>query len=728
MRFKSLGYDQLFINIIIYLCSFLLFLEWLKPLTEFTDTSNIGIFVFYAAFCFFISFLRLRWWISTPLKLFGLFFLLNGLYFAAVPLSPYWFQTLSLEIQHNVSALFSQQWWSMTPMFRTLLFLILLWLMSYLLYYWFIVAKKTFFFILLTFIYLTVIDTFTMFDGTYAIIRSFIIAIIVLGVSNIYSVLQREHIHRLPKGKYAAWMLPLLFVVLFSSLVGFATPKYEPIWPDPVPFLKSTAESVSGTGPGPGVKKIGYGEDDTQLGGAFIQDETVVFYAYAEEDQYWRIETKDVYTGKGWVRSDTDYSQRRDGNIDMRTFTNNVDTDSKTASITFEEGQELPKVVYPYGLTGIDLGPGMSANYFQYSPDTGEILLPLNSYTVRFEQPNFTFNALRSAPETDPREIKEQFTQLPDDLPDRVRELALDISDGEDNRYDIAKSIERYLGSRYSYTTKDVPVPTEDEDYVDQFLFESLKGYCDNFSSSMVVMLRTLDIPARWVKGFTAGERVEQNLVETPIGEKYLYEIQNANAHSWVEVYFPEIGWVPFEPTRGFINEANFSSGRSIDDILNNDDDNNEEEEEEKKPEQEEAGPAGQDDQNDSGSFLSEKAVKTIAIVGSVLLVLSIILYLNRYKWLAWYNVRKYRKKEDIQSYRKAYRFLLALLSHKGMKKNNGQTLREYARQIDQTLGTIEMQRLTHEYERIVYRNEQDEGQWKKMKDLWEQMVIRVMS
>src|SRR5690625_5109283 len=74
----------------------------------------------------------------------------------------------------------------------------------------------------------------------------------------------------------------------------------------------------------------------------------------------------------------------------------------------------------------------------------------------------------------------------------------------------------------------------------------------------MVVMLRTLDIPARWVKGFTGGEKIANKLEEEELFD--IYEVTNANAHSWVEVYFPEIGWVPFEPTHGFSNLAQFTS------------------------------------------------------------------------------------------------------------------------------------------------------------------------
>src|SRR5690606_39668688 len=76
-------------------------------------------------------------------------------------------------------------------------------------------------------------------------------------------------------------------------------------------------------------------------------------------------------------------------------------------------------------------------------------------------------------------------------------------------------------------------------------------GYCDNFATSMVTVLRAVDIPARWVKGYTSG-----HLIDT-VADSTLFEVTNNETHSWVEVFFPSQGWVPFEPTIGF---TNFSS------------------------------------------------------------------------------------------------------------------------------------------------------------------------
>ncbi len=112
------------------------------------------------------------------------------------------------------------------------------------------------------------------------------------------------------------------------------------------------------------------------------------------------------------------------------------------------------------------------------------------------------------------------------------------------------EAVEQYLktSGSFRYSKTDGHTPKE-RDYVDYFLFDSKVGYCDNFSTSMVVLLRTLGIPARWTKGFTDGIRTgtdEQGNEE--------YSILNSHAHSWPEVYFPGFGWLPFEPTPSFAN------------------------------------------------------------------------------------------------------------------------------------------------------------------------------
>ena len=102
--------------------------------------------------------------------------------------------------------------------------------------------------------------------------------------------------------------MPLLFVIVISGTFANFMPKQDPIWPDPVPYFKSIVLGTGrdGTGIGNGVKTSGYGTDDALLGGSFVQDETLVFEARVANKQYWKIETKNTYTSKGWEQLSTD--------------------------------------------------------------------------------------------------------------------------------------------------------------------------------------------------------------------------------------------------------------------------------------------------------------------------------------------------------------------------------------------------------------------------------------
>ena len=80
-------------------------------------------------------------------------------------------------------------------------------------------------------------------------------------------------------------------------------------------------------------------------------------------------------------------------------------------------------------------------------------------------------------------------------------------------------------------------------DAVDQFLFVDQRGVCEHFVSAMVVMLRSLGVPARLASGFGSGQfNAFTNY----------YEVRANDAHAWVEVYFPQYGWIPFDPTPGW--------------------------------------------------------------------------------------------------------------------------------------------------------------------------------
>lgn len=715
---------------LLYALGFCLFLEWLYPVEEITDTSNIKIFIMYALFCFLISLFHVKWWLSILLKGFGMLIILNGLFLTGPFFSKTWFGYMAMEITENIQAIYSQNWGDLTPFYRSMLFLLLIWLMSYLIHYWFVYVKKIILFIILTVIYVTVLDTFTAYDADNAIVRTFIFAFIALGMANMFKNVQQEQLSFSWSKKSPTWLLPIVFFVLFSSVVGYAAPKKDPQWPDPVPFI----QGITGTGIGP-IQKVGYGEDDSRLGGSFIQDDKVLFQATAKKEHYWRIETKDQYTGKGWERSEKPDYIDSTGSIAYSMFSEQVETESLEAVVEFQGKSPLKKLVYPYGIKQVK---GEERISYRFDETSGEIKTQRNGkdaslqeYQLYYDYPTFPVDKMRKTSGRDYQdaELEKQYTQLPEKLPDRIRQLALEITEHKDNRYDQVKAIESYFGNNgFVYQTDNVPIPRKDQDYVDQFLFESNVGYCDNYSTAMVVMVRSLGIPARWVKGFTSGEKVDS----AGSNEYDVYEVTNANAHSWVEVFFPNVGWVPFEPTQGFRNLANFEFNRNTDNIDDRleaparDISEREQPAEQKDPlvETEEVMKQTQTSEDNKTKFMINKWLIYIVLI--LLLLATLIMFLLRYRIQTRFIGKKLMKQMNAKTYQDAYHHLLKLLHHIGYDRKPDQTLREFAIVIDERFETHAMRQLTSYYEQLLYAKEAKQPDMKTTQ-LWKDLVKRIM-
>jgi len=176
---------------------------------------------------------------------------------------------------------------------------------------------------------------------------------------------------------------------------------------------------------------------------------------------------------------------------------------------------------------------------FLYYGDFFGAQISANSYSAESRLPNVSVAKLRAAGTNYPDAIRKRYLQLPDDISQRVRSLALKITAAQSNPYDQATAIETYLRENYPYTVE-VPAPPLDREVADYFLFDLKKGFCDYYATSMVVLARAAGIPARFVTGFASGEY-------DPVEGRFV--VRMINAHSWVEVYFPGYGWVEFEPT-----------------------------------------------------------------------------------------------------------------------------------------------------------------------------------
>ena len=176
----------------------------------------------------------------------------------------------------------------------------------------------------------------------------------------------------------------------------------------------------------------------------------------------------------------------------------------------------------------------LEGQYFPYSR-TFRSGVSTGAYSFSTHIESFSRDVYEQArPASDPT-----YTQLPPGLPDRIRALALRITQGHRSTYAKAKALEKYLRTTYPYRFADGPEdrPPSGRDPVDWFLFDHREGTCGVFSSAFVVLARSVGIPARVVSGWAISAKPGTQTVKA------------SQAHQWAEIALDNIGWVTIEAT-----------------------------------------------------------------------------------------------------------------------------------------------------------------------------------
>lgn len=159
-----------------------------------------------------------------------------------------------------------------------------------------------------------------------------------------------------------------------------------------------------------------------------------------------------------------------------------------------------------------------------------------------------TVEELRNAGTDYPEWVSERYLQLPPSITPRTIALAQEITAGLETPYDKVAAITRYLRENIEYVEVLDDLPPANQEPVDWFLFDAKTGFCNYYSSAEIVLLRSLGIPARWAVGYAQGEVLNEQVIGSDIEESF-YIVRQRDAHAWPEVYFPDYGWIEFEPT-----------------------------------------------------------------------------------------------------------------------------------------------------------------------------------
>jgi len=301
---------------------------------------------------------------------------------------------------------------------------------------------------------------------------------------------------------------------------------------------------------------------ESQIYGSIQLSPEVRFTVTGSEPDYYRTGIYDRFTGDSWVRTkqsapyDPALLDAPPGPTDRRQYLFEYEADL----------QILPGANQPVAVDGGITSVTQVSS--QGSLLVSERVTEGTKVTVTSEVPQPTEEALRTAGTDYPEEIEREYTALPDSTSQAFRERTDEVVANAENPYEKAVVIERYLEETKEYNLN---VSRPSGNVANEFLLEMDEGYCVYFATTMVSMLRSEGIPARYVTGYTSGQQVAE--------DKWV--VRGLDSHAWVEVYFPDTGWVRFDPTpagprqaaeRGAVEEARESGAENVDTDLSEDD------------------------------------------------------------------------------------------------------------------------------------------------------------
>jgi transglutaminase-like putative cysteine protease len=177
----------------------------------------------------------------------------------------------------------------------------------------------------------------------------------------------------------------------------------------------------------------------------------------------------------------------------------------------------------------------------EVDPSAADHPAAISNYQVTWSpRPGIDGTRLQARAETgDDVDAARAWTQLPDAVPQRVRDLAVRLTRDAADRVEAARAVEAYVNRTAEYTLEGPPLP-DGADAADDLLFGSRQGFCEQFATAEAVLLRAVGVPARIATGWAGGE---------DRGDRRLWRARDA--HAWVEVLVPGLGWVSSDPTAG---------------------------------------------------------------------------------------------------------------------------------------------------------------------------------
>ncbi len=261
---------------------------------------------------------------------------------------------------------------------------------------------------------------------------------------------------------------------------------------------------------------------------------------------YWRAMSYDSYDGKTW-RSTLQIEYDMPANANTLPLTAYQERVPVRADFSLQRGTDA---IYS---PSQPMQASVASRVVMDAVDDGTLsiakmklpvmLLPGNRFGAVGSLSKAKINQLRASGARYP-EWTLRYLQVPAAVPTRVIDLAANVMRDQNNAFDKARATEAWLRQNIKYDEKlqEPPAGREGADYV---LFETRRAYCNYYVTAMVMMLRSQGVPARMAVGYAQGDAD----VEEFDADVVTYHVKQRDSHAWVEVFFPDYGWVEFEPT-----------------------------------------------------------------------------------------------------------------------------------------------------------------------------------
>jgi len=332
--------------------------------------------------------------------------------------------------------------------------------------------------------------------------------------------------------------------------VGIASVAVALCLPLVIPGLHTTRlfGGQPGIGGAPGPGGVGFPDPNAQLSNELRQGKPTTVLTYASSDanpQYFQIFVLDNLTASGWQL----FSQPRQlVSASARVpaapgLTDNEGAVPETTNVTISQGvgqDELGALPLPYPAVVVRAPGNLQADKNSLMVfDSGVTLAGLR-YTVTSLDQSPRQQTLDQVP-APPSDITNHYLEVPATYAPLLRFAQQIASQAKaQTPFQKAVAIQNYLSSgSYKYTLTAPSINSAQG--VENFLLNTKKGYCQQFSFSMAVLARLLGIPSRVAYGFTAGRPTAHGT----------WVVTTHDAHAWPELYFQGFGWLRFEPTPG---------------------------------------------------------------------------------------------------------------------------------------------------------------------------------